>query len=91
MPAFAYILRCGDGRHYYGSTNDLLRRLGRHRRGQVRSTAWRRPVELVYFEEFETPEQAKRREQAFKNGHTRGKTIEQLIRTFPRHRLAPFA
>ena len=91
MAAYAYILRCTDGCCYYGSTNDLLQRLVRHRAGRVRSTAWRLPVALVCFEEFETLEQAKRREQSFKNGRTRRNTIENLIRTFPADKLATFA
>jgi len=91
MPAYAYILRCADGGYYYGSTSDLLQRLTRHRQGRARATKYRRPVKLVYFEEHETLEQAKQREQSFKYGRTRRKTIEQLIATFPRARLAPFA
>lgn len=91
MSCWAYILRCVDGQYYYGSTNDLLRRLARHHGGQVRSTKWRLPAELVYFGEFETLEQARQRERSFKNGRTRRKTIEQLIATFPPERLAPFA
>ena len=91
MAGYAYILRCSDGHYYYGSTNNLVRRLGQHRAGHVKSTKWRLPVELAYFEEFETPDQAKQREQSLKNGRTRKKTIESLIRAFPRHRLAPFS
>ncbi len=91
MAAYAYILHCADGCYYYGSTNDLLRRLGQHRAGDVRSTNWRLPVELVYFEEFETLEQARQRERSFKSGRTRRKTIEQLVGRFPAERLAPFA
>ncbi|MBU0719701.1 MAG: GIY-YIG nuclease family protein [Planctomycetes bacterium] len=91
MSAYVYILRCGDGRYYYGSTNDLLRRLNEHQRRRVRTTGRRLPIQLVYFEECETPEQARQRERAFKNGHTRRKTIEHLISAFPPERLAPFA
>ncbi|MFH1745574.1 MAG: GIY-YIG nuclease family protein [Planctomycetota bacterium] len=91
MPSYAYILHCADGLYYYGSTNDLHRRLARHRAGQVRSTKWRMPVRLVWFEEFETLEQARRREFGFKNGRTRRKRIEHLIATFPPERLTPFA
>jgi putative endonuclease len=80
-----------DGRYYYGSTNDLSRRLKRHREGRVRSTKPRLPVALVYFEELATPAQARQRELSFKNGHTRHKTIEHLIQTFPPEKLAPFA
>ena len=91
MPAYAYILECGDGRYYYGSTSDLHRRLTQHRSGKVRSTKGRLPIRLVYFEQVATPEQARQRERALKNGRTRRKTIQHLIRTFPPQRLAPFA
>ena len=91
MAGYAYILKCADDRHYYGSTNDLLQRLRMHRRGSVRSTKWRLPVQLVYFDQFATLEQARQREHRFKNGRTRRKTIERLLATFPPARLAPFA
>ncbi len=91
VAAFTYILRCADGRYYYGSTSDLSQRLAEHRAGRARSTKWRRPVELVYFEEHETLAQARQREHSFKKGRTRRKTIELLIQNFPQYRLAPFA
>jgi putative endonuclease len=91
MSAYVYILRCREGRRYYGSTNDLLRRLGQHRGGRVRSTKSRLPVQLIYFEECQTPEQARQRERSFKNGRTRRKAIDLLIAAFPPERLAPFA
>lgn len=86
-----YILRCADGRHYCGSTNDLAQRLARHRAGQVYSTKARLPAELVYFEECQTLGEARQREHLLKNGRTRRKTIDLMIREFPRERLAPFA
>jgi putative endonuclease len=89
--AYVYILRCADDRYYYGSTNDLARRLARHRAGQVRSTRHRLPAELVYFEQCQTLGEARQREHALKNGRTRRKTIDLLIRQFPSERLAPFA
>ena len=91
MPAYVYILRCADGRLYFGSTNDLIRRLREHARGRVHTTARRSPVRLVYFERHPTPEQARQREFALKNGRTRRKTIDALIANFPAERLAPFA
>ena len=91
MPGYVYILRCGDQRYYYGSTNDLIQRLAQHRAGRVRSTKPRLPVELVYFEECRTLDQARRRERSLKNGRTRRKTMELVIRAFPAERLAPFA
>ncbi|WP_051208589.1 GIY-YIG nuclease family protein [Propionicicella superfundia] len=48
-----YILRCGDGSLYVGSTTDLNERLAQHAmgRGSV-YTSRRLPVELVYAAEF---------------------------------------
>ena len=46
--AWVYLLRCRDGSLYTGWTNDLDRRLARHRDGRAsRYTASRRPLELV--------------------------------------------
>ncbi len=90
MPTYVYILRCNDGRYYYGSTGDLSRRLAQHRDGECRTTAPRRPVELVYFERCEHAAQARRREQSFKNGRTRRKKLERMIADFPPDKLAPF-
>jgi putative endonuclease len=47
--AWVYILRCRDGSLYTGWTNDLERRLARHRAGRAsRYTASRLPVELAF-------------------------------------------
>jgi tRNA/rRNA methyltransferase len=91
MPWFAYILRCCDGELYYGSAADLRSRLEQHRKGRVRSTTWRRPIELVWFQAYETAAQARQRERSFKNGRTRKKTISDLIGGFEKELLAPFA
>jgi len=90
MSAFVYILRCADGRLYYGSSRDLRRRLHDHQRGHVRTTKVRRPVELVYLEQVASDDEARQRERALKNGRTRRATIERMIATFPRERLADF-
>jgi len=46
--AWVYILRCADGSLYTGWTNDVERRLARHRAGSAsRYTASRRPLELA--------------------------------------------
>ncbi len=91
MAGYAYILQCSDGHRYYGSTDNLIRRLGQHHRGMVKSTTWRRPVRLVYCEVLETLDQARQRERSFKNGRTRRKTIDLLVEGFPPEHLAPFA
>ena len=64
---YTYILRCSDGSFYTGWTNDLEKRLAAHNAGTgSKYTRARRPVELVYHEEFETKEEAMRREWAIK-------------------------
>ena len=64
---YTYILRCSDNTYYTGWTNDLQRRLEAHNSGcGAKYTRSRTPVELAYFEEFETKEEAMRREFALK-------------------------
>ena len=64
---YTYILKCKDGSLYTGWTNDLEQRVAAHNTGiGAKYTKARRPVELVYFEEFETKEQAMKREYAIK-------------------------
>lgn len=64
---YTYILRCADGSLYTGWTNDLNRRLAAHNAGRGgKYTRSHRPVELVYYEMFDTKEEAMRREAAIK-------------------------
>src|SRR3954451_10402428 len=54
MASWAYMLRCADGSLYTGCTTDLDTRMGQHHGGgQPGYTATRRPVELVWAEEFQ--------------------------------------
>ena len=55
MPAFVYILRCRDGRYYVGSTRDELeQRINDHNAGRYGGfTKGRRPVELMFSQEFD--------------------------------------
>ena len=67
MACFVYLLRCGDGSLYTGSTTDLSRRLAAHRSGRgAKYTRSRLPVELVYWEEAPDWPAALRREAAIK-------------------------
>ena len=60
---YTYILRCADGTLYTGWTNDLEKRLAAHNAGKAsKYTRVRLPVELTYFEVFETKAEAMRRE-----------------------------
>ncbi len=38
-----------DGNFYIGSTGDLRARLLKHNSGALRSTAYRRPLRLIYY------------------------------------------
>ena len=59
MPFWCYILRCADGKYYTGHTDDLERRYAEHQTGGYCDfTSRRRPVELVWADEFPTREEA---------------------------------
>ena len=55
MVAFVYILCCRGGSYYVGSARgDLARRVAEHNAGKCDGyTARRRPVELVFHQEFD--------------------------------------
>ena len=65
---YTYILKCSDNTLYTGWTNNLEKRLKDHNAGNgAKYTKPRRPVELIYYEEFETKEEAMKREYAIKH------------------------
>lgn len=79
MKHYVYILRCADGTFYTGWTTDPVRRTRVHNSGKgAKYTRSRRPVELIYTEEFDDKIQAQRREYAIKQ-LTRAEK-EKLIR-----------
>ena len=60
---YTYILECADKSLYCGWTNHLGERVAAHNAGRgAKYTKSRRPVTLVYFEEFATKQEAMRRE-----------------------------
>ncbi len=64
---FVYLLRCSDGSLYCGWTTDLEHRLAAHGNGTgAKYTRSRLPVELVYFEEYESRHDALSRERQIK-------------------------
>ena len=79
---YTYILQCADGTFYCGWTNDLAKRLAAHNAGTAsKYTAPRRPVEIVYTEQFATKQEAMSREYQIKQ-LTRQEKID-LIRNGP--------
>ena len=76
---YVYMLRCSDGSYHVGHTNDLEQRLAAHERGAVEGyTLSRRPVELVFRDQFSTRLEAFHRERQIK-GSSRAKK-EALIK-----------
>ena len=77
-----YILKCGDGSYYVGSTKHLEYRLSQHQEGLGSGyTAGRLPVELVYCEQYDRVADAYYREKQVQ-GWTRRKR-EALINGSP--------
>lgn len=73
---FVYILKSKqDGSLYLGYTNDLRKRLKEHNLGLVRSTKSRVPLHLVYYEAYNSKQDAVKREHNFK---LRAKALRQL-------------
>ena len=69
---FTYVLYSKKNKRlYYGSTNDLERRLKEHNAGHTQSLKYIRPLELVYFEKYRTLKEARQREIFFKSGKGR--------------------
>lgn len=74
---YVYILYSKkDHKYYTGYSGDLGNRLKEHQDGQVISTKYRRPFDLVYYEAYRNEEDAKRRERYMKSG--KGKKFLQV-------------
>ncbi|MFA6215939.1 MAG: GIY-YIG nuclease family protein [Patescibacteria group bacterium] len=75
---YVYILKSQkDNKLYIGFTNDLKNRLIRHNGRKVRSTKGRLPLKLIYYEAYQSMEDAKNREKQIKYF---GKVYSQLKR-----------
>ncbi|MCD5548256.1 GIY-YIG nuclease family protein [Lactobacillus delbrueckii] len=65
---YFYVLLCSDGSFYGGYTNDLKKRLEAHNSGKgAKYTKGRRPVEMIYLEEYADKRTAMQREYWFKH------------------------
>ncbi|WP_127479699.1 GIY-YIG nuclease family protein [Nocardioides pantholopis] len=63
-----YMLECADGSFYVGSTRDLERRVWKHQEGLGAAyTRRRRPVRLVWCEEYARIDEAFAREKQIQN------------------------
>ena len=69
---YVYILKSEkDGKNYAGYTQNLKLRFEQHKNGEVESTKYRRPLELVYFEGCLNQQDATHREKYLKAHHGR--------------------
>ena len=77
---YTYIVKCSDGTFYTGWTNDLTRRMEAHNQGRgAKYTKARRPVTLIYYETFETKEEAMKREYAIKRLSRKEKALRYAL------------
>lgn len=67
MNQYVYMIECSDGSYYTGYTNNLKKRLAAHNAGKgAKYTKSRRPVRLIYQENFDNEKDALKREYAIK-------------------------
>jgi len=71
-----YMLKCIDGSYYVGHSDSLEARIAQHHAGAIQScyTFSRRPVQLVYSQEFATREEAIAMERRIKGWNRAKKT-----------------
>ena len=75
---YVYMLCCSDGSYYVGHTNDLEQRLAAHERGAIEGyTLSRRPVELVFGDQFSTSQEVLRLEAFHRERQIKGWTRAQ--------------
>jgi putative endonuclease len=83
MTYFVYILKCSDNTLYVGCTNNLTRRLFQHNNSKkgAHYTKLRRPVTLLYSEEYQTLKEGRQREYQIKKWRR-----EEKIKLIEEHR-----
>ncbi|MCP0886413.1 GIY-YIG nuclease family protein [Ligilactobacillus sp. WILCCON 0076] len=65
---YFYVVLCADNSFYGGYTTNIEHRISVHNAGKgAKYTKTRRPVKLIYFEEFSTKSDALKAEYSFKH------------------------
>lgn len=65
---YVYLLKSRvDGKAYIGYTSDLKRRLAEHNAKKNKSTSYRAPLDLIYYEVYASQADAEIREQNLKS------------------------
>ena len=65
---YIYVIKCKDDSFYIGQTDDIPRRFEEHEAGHVQWTSARKPLHVIHWEEFDSREEAVRREHDLKTG-----------------------
>ncbi|MCL4367285.1 GIY-YIG nuclease family protein [Patescibacteria group bacterium] len=75
-----YILKSlRSGRYYIGSTTNLGRRLKEHNLGKTKSLKYSRPLEVVFSQDYNSAEEARKVEYKLKSFKSR-EIIERIIK-----------
>ena len=76
---YTYVLKSAtSGKHYVGSSEDLISRLKQHNAGQVTSTQSGTPWSVVYYEAYTTKLLARQGELFYKTGQGRRQLKRKL-------------
>ncbi|MFH2105076.1 MAG: GIY-YIG nuclease family protein [Parcubacteria group bacterium] len=76
---YVYILKSlKDNGYYIGYTFDLGERIKKHNAGETKSLKYRRPLKIIYFEEYDTRQEAYKRERQIKK-YKGGEAFKKLI------------
>lgn len=82
---YTYVLKSKkDGDLYIGMTNDLKKRVDKHNSGEVESTKFRTPFELIYYEAHHNKNDVAKREKFLKTGWGRNwisRTLENYLKS----------
>ena len=75
---YVYVLKSHvDHKLYVGYTTNLRERLQKHQNGEVTSTKFRRPFDLIFYEGYKSMKDAKRREGYLKS--SKGKSSLNMM------------
>jgi len=84
MIYYVYILISDKDRKFYvGQTNNIDRRISEHNSGKVLATKGRRPFRLIKYEQFESREDALKREKFYKTQRGRQMLAQLKSNTEP--------
>jgi len=84
---YVYVLRCIDYSYYVGHTDDIQRRIAQHDAGEIPGyTEGRKPVRLVFVQEFSNRDEALAAERQLK-GWSRAKKEALILENWERVRL----